>query len=89
MEVTFNYAKLRSRIKEVLGTQDQYAKALGLGRVSVSQSLNNQREFSAGEMLRTAQVLHFPVSEIPDYFFNQDVQKHEPQEENSPGAEGR
>ena len=64
----FDYTKLRNRIKEVLGTQDQYAKALGLGRVSVSQSLNNQREFSAGEMLRTAQVLHFPVSEIPDYF---------------------
>ena len=73
----FDYTKLRSRIKEVLGTQDQYAKALGLGRVSVSQSLNNQREFSAGEMLRTAQVLHFSVSEIPDYFFNQKVQKHE------------
>lgn len=77
MEVMFDYTKLRSRIKEVLGTQDQYAKALGLGRVSVSQSLNNQREFSAGEMLRTAQVLHFPVSEIPDYFFNQKVQKRE------------
>lgn len=77
MEVMFDYTKLRSRIKEVLGTQDQYAKALGLGRVSVSQSLNNQREFSAGEMLRTAQVLHFSVSEIPDYFFNQEVQKHE------------
>ena len=53
MEVMFDYTKLRSRIKEVFGTQDQYAKALGLGRVSVSQSLNNQREFSAGEMLRS------------------------------------
>ena len=77
MEVMFDYTKLRNRIKEVLGTQDQYAKARGLGRESVSQSLNNQREFSAGEMLRTAQVLHFSVSEIPDYFFNQEVQKHE------------
>ena len=80
MEVMFDYTKLRSRIKEVFGTQDRYAKALGLGRVSVSQSLNNQREFSAGEMLRTAQVLHFSVSEIPDYFFSQEVQKHEQQE---------
>ena len=72
MEVMFDYTKLRSRIKEVFGTQDQYAKALGLGRVSVSQSLNNQREFSAGE-------IHFSVSEIPDYFFSQEVQKHERQ----------
>ena len=79
----FDYTTLRRRITEDFGTQDQSAKALGLGRVSVSQSLNNQREFSAGEMLRTAQVLHFSVSEIPDYFFNQEVQKHEHQAPNN------
>lgn len=41
MDVVFNYDKLRGRIKERLGTQDRFAKAIGLGRVSVSQSLNN------------------------------------------------
>lgn len=77
MDVVFNYDKLRQKIKEQLGTQDQFAKAIGLGRVSVSQSLNNQREFSAGEMFKSAQVLGFPLAEIPVYFFAEEVQKRE------------
>lgn len=77
MEVVFNYDRLRNRIKEIVGTQDKFAKEIGLGRVSVSQSLNNQREFSAGEMFRAAQVLQFPTAEIPTYFFEEEVQKHE------------
>lgn len=77
MDVVFNYDKLRQKIKEQLGTQDRFAKEIGLGRVSVSQSLNNQREFSAGEMFKSAQVLGFPIAEIPDYFFAEEVQKRE------------
>lgn len=38
----FDYARLRGKIKEVFGTQDAFADAIGLGRVSVSQRLNNQ-----------------------------------------------
>lgn len=78
MDVVFNYDKLRQKIKERLGTQDRFAKEIGLGRVSVSQSLNNQREFSAGEMFKSAQVLGFSIAEIPAYFFTEEVQKHEP-----------
>lgn len=81
MEVVFNYDRLRNRIKEIVGTQDNFAKKIGLGRVSVSQSLNNQREFSAGEMLKAAQVLQFSTEEIPTYFFSEEVQKREHQEE--------
>ena len=43
----FDYTKLRSRIKEVFGTQDQYAKALGLGRVSVSFCRRNASDGSS------------------------------------------
>lgn len=77
MEIVFNYDRLRNRIKEIVGTQEKFAKEIGLGRVSVSQSLNNQREFSAGEMFKAAQVLRFPTAEIPAYFFQEKVQKHE------------
>lgn len=77
MDVVFNYDKLRGRIKERLGTQARFAKEIGIGRVSVNQSLNNQREFSAGEMFKSAQVLEFPLAEIPLYFFTEEVQKHE------------
>ena len=42
--------------------------AIGLGRVSVSQRLNNQLEFSQQEMFRSADV-GFSRGEIPEYFF--------------------
>lgn len=76
-DVIFDYTLLRSRIKKIVGTQEKFAKRIGLGRVSISQRLNNQIDFSANEMLCTAQVLQFPVSEIPTYFFDQKVQKSE------------
>lgn len=77
-EVTFNYSKLRGRIKEMLGTQDRFADAIGIGRVSVSQRLNNSLEFSQQEMLKTAEVLQFPMEQMTEYFFTPKVQKDEP-----------
>lgn len=63
------YNKLRGRIKEVCGTQDAFAKELGLGRVSLSQRLNNQLEFSQDEIFKTCEILKIDLSEIPVYFF--------------------
>lgn len=77
-EPLFDYGKLRGRIKEICGTQDNYADAIGLGRVSVSQRLNNLLDFSQQEMFRSAEVLRFPKSQIPEYFFAAKVQKGEP-----------
>lgn len=76
-DVRFDYRKLRGRIKEVCGTQDVYADRIKLGKVSVSQRLNNVLEFSQSEMLRSAEVLGFAPSEIPLYFFVPEVQKDE------------
>lgn len=79
----FDYSKLRGKIKEVFGTQDRFADAIGLGRVSVSQRLNNQLEFSQQEMFKSAEVLGFSRAEIPAYFFTRVVQFSE-LEENQP-----
>ena len=77
-DVQFDYSRLKGRIVEVFGTQDAFAEAIKLGRVSVSQRLNNKLEFSQGEMLRSAEALSFPLSEISSYFFTEKVQKSEP-----------
>ena len=65
----FDYSKLRGRIKEKFGTQDRFANALGIGRVSLSQRLNNSLGFSQEEILRAAELLEIPTEEIPAYFF--------------------
>ena len=75
--MAFDYSKLRGKIKEVFGTQDNFAKALGMGRVSLSQRLNNYSDFSQKEINKAYKLLNLSIEEIPKYFFTAKVQKHE------------
>lgn len=68
-KVKFNYSKLRGKIKEVFNTQDKFAEALGIGRVSLSQRLNNILEFSQNEIYISCKLLGIQAIEIADYFF--------------------
>ena len=68
--LAYNYMKLRGRIREICGTQDKFAALLGIGRVSLSQRLNNQLEFSQIEMLKACEILKINREDIPSYFFN-------------------
>ncbi len=69
----WKYDKLRGKIKEVCGTQDVFAEKLGIGRVSLSQRLNNQLEFSQDEIFKSCEVLGIDFSDLPKYFFTQKV----------------
>lgn len=75
--MAFEYSELIRLIKYKFGTQDNFAKALGLGRVSLSQRLNNKLEFSQDEILKAANLLELPKESIPRYFFKEKIQKHE------------
>lgn len=75
--MNFDYSKLRGKIKEVFGTQDKFAAALGIGRVSLSQRLNNNLDFSSTEIFTSCKLLDISAETIPQYFFTPDVQKHE------------
>lgn len=75
--MSFDYSKLRGKIKEVFGTQDNFAKALGIGRVSLSQRLNNYLDFSQEEIDKAYKLLNLSKEEIPKYFFTTKVQKKE------------
>jgi len=67
--MNYNYSKLLGKIKEVYGTQEKFAEALGIGRVSLSQRLNCKLEFSQNEMNRSIELLGLNKAEIPLYFF--------------------
>ena len=73
----FDYSKLSGKIKEVYGTQERFAEALGMGRVSLSQRLNNKIEFSQEEILRAAELLSIRRKEITEYFFCEEVRETE------------
>jgi hypothetical protein len=73
----YDYSKLRGKIKEVCSTQDNFAVKMGMGRVSISQRLNNILDFSQSEIYRACDILNIGRNEIPVYFFTLKVQKHE------------
>ena len=73
----FDYSKLRGRIKELFGTQSNFAKAVGINKGLLSRTLNNSREFSQKEINKSCTELKLSPEQIPLYFFAPKVQKHE------------
>ena len=71
--MNWNYAKLRGRIKEIFGTQEAFAKAIGIISVSLSQRLNNVLEFTQEEILNSCEVLKIPLTDMMSYFFTKIV----------------
>ena len=71
--MTFNYSKLRGRIREVCGTQEDFAKKMELSTVSVSLKLNNKVEWTQQEINRASEVLNIPDGKIYSYFFTEKV----------------
>lgn len=67
--MAFNYTELVKLIRFKYGTQDNFARHLGIGRVSLSQRLNNKLDFSQDEILKSADLLEIPKKDIPKYFF--------------------
>lgn len=65
----WDYSKLRGKIREICGTQDSFAEKLGIGRVSLSQRLNNQLEFSQDEIFKACEILGIKNEELSLYFF--------------------
>jgi Helix-turn-helix. len=68
-----NYAKLRGKIREVYGTQEAFAEAIGMNTVSLSQRLNGKLEWKISEIAKACEVLGIPLSENAEYFFTKKV----------------
>ena len=75
--MAWDYSKLKGKIKEVYGTQDNFAKAIGISRVSLSLRLNNNLEFSQNEIARALLALDADQSQLIDFFYTPKAQKDE------------
>lgn len=71
--MSFDYSKLKGRIKEVYGTQEAFGRAMGLSHVSISLKLNNKVEWKQKEINRATEILGITDNEIPWYFFTPEV----------------
>ncbi len=76
-DIVFDYSRLREKIDEACRTQDSFCEKIGMGYMALQKKLNNQAEFSSGEIYRSCAVLGISPEEISLYFFTKKVQKHE------------
>ena len=72
--MNYNYDKLQGKIREVFGTQDNYAKAIGCSATSVNYKLNNKSRFTQEEISKSIIALGILPEEISLYFFTQKVE---------------
>lgn len=69
--MTFNYAKLRGRIVEKLGTIQKAAEAADIRSEQFTDAFKGRRTFTQTEIVILCNVLEIPSEEIPAYFFEQ------------------
>ena len=72
--MAFNYNKLRGKIVEVFGTQDNFAKKLGISTNALSRKLNNKISLSQKEVIQWAELLCICEKDYKAYFFTVEVQ---------------
>lgn len=70
-----SYAKLRGKIREVFGTQEAFATAMGMSTVTLSQRLNGISEWKTSEIVKACELLGIPLEQNSLYFFTRQVKK--------------
>ena len=66
----FNYNKLKGKIKEVYGTQQEFAKALGISPTTLNTRFKNETFFNQSEIEKTKYLLDLKnEQDIMDIFF--------------------
>lgn len=69
----YDYRKLRGKVKELFGRQEDFATAMGMSTVALSAKLNNKVQFTQDEMNKACNLLNIPFEFLPIYFFTEKV----------------
>jgi len=78
--MTFDYRKLRGKIREVYGSESAFAKALDISNTSLSMKLNSHRDFTQSEINQALEKLRIREENLAEYFFTPKVQLPEQDE---------
>lgn len=75
--ITYNFDKLKGKIKEVFNTQNEFAEAMNMAPNTLSSKLNNQSEFTSKEISKAIELLKVnnPI-EAWQIFFTKEVEKN-------------
>lgn len=73
-KITYDFSKLRGKVKEKLGSQALFAMKIGWSERTASLKLNGKKEWKQREIVKACKVLSIPEREISTYFFTVKVQ---------------
>ena len=75
--MTFDYSKLKGRIREIYGTYENLLPKLTMSEATLSRRLNGKSYFDSEEILELSDALEIPDEERDLYFFKVKVRKSE------------
>lgn len=66
--MTFDYSKLRGRIKEVYDKYENLIPKISMTEATLSRKLNGKSYFDNQEILELSEALNIPSEELNEYF---------------------
>lgn len=69
----YDYAKLKGRIIEKMGSQTNFAKALGVSDRTLSLKMRNKVVWRQDEIAKAMDLLSIPSDIVTEYFFTAKV----------------
>ncbi len=73
--MTFNFSKLRGKIREKFNTESAFAEAMGMSSPTLSAKLNSKVCWTDQDIVKACGLLDIPFEFIPVYFFTEEVKK--------------
>ena len=73
--IKFNYDALKTRIREVYGTEEDFAKAMEWTPAKLTGKLSNKTEWELPEVIRAVDLLKIPKDQIESCFFTEEPQE--------------
>lgn len=73
--VDYDYSKLNGKIREVCGTQGEFARRMRRSETIINRKLQNRVEFKQSDIEDAVVVLGINRRDIPEFFFKLKVQK--------------
>lgn len=73
----FDHSKLRGKIREVIGSEQDFCILMNLSPTTMTLKLNGKRKFTQLEMRNAISILEIDPKEISEYFFKIKVRETE------------
>lgn len=68
-KIEYDYSKLRGKIREMYGSETNFARAMQIAPSSLSRKLSNVAEWKGPEVYLACKLLSIAPEDVPLYFF--------------------